>query len=528
MMISVKILPNIYRDSVALMNISASLAKLDGIAQAAMVMATQANLDLLKEANLLDRPMTAQPNDLLIAIEAEDDDALNVAFAAADEKLQGSNAKPGVGDIKDLEARSIQMALEATPQANLALISCPGDYAAAEAMKALRLGLDVMVFSDNVALEDENALKTYADKQNLLVMGPDCGSAIINGLPLGFANVVRTGDIGVVAASGTGLQQITCLVEREGCGVSHALGTGGRDLNAKVGGLSMLAGLKALAADDKTKIIVLVSKPPSPDIAKKVLKTAAELAKPVVVNFLGAENKTSISANLHTADTLEDAAMTAAALSKGKAPSIAITDADIEFQSEIAAMAEGQKYLRGLYSGGTFCYEAQLILQDMIGPIYSSTPVNKKYALNDAWKSLEHTVIDLGDDIFTRGRPHPMIDHRLRNERIINEATDAKTAVILLDVVLGFGAHMDPAGEMAPALEKAQEVAADHGRHLSFIGFICGTQGDPQGFDAQEEALIKAGMILAPSNAAAVRMAGRIIQEKNTPKISNSSARQAP
>jgi succinyl-CoA synthetase alpha subunit len=399
------------------------------------------------------------------------------------------------------------MGLEAMPAANLALISTPGDYAAAEATKALRLGLNVMLFSDNVAVEDEIALKRYARAHDLIVMGPDCGTAIIGGLPLGFANVVRQGDIGIVAASGTGLQQVTCLIDRMGAGISQAIGTGGHDLSRDIGGISFLQGLQALAADATTRVIVLISKPPAPEVAAAVLAGARNAGKPVVVNFLGADLRSIAGPGLTLAKTLEDAALAAVALSKGD-PQNLLALASAPFDPP--PLAAGQRYIRGLYSGGTFCYEATLLLSETLQEVYSNTLVGRARALDDVWKSRAHTLVDLGDDVFTRGRPHPMIDHRLRDERIVGEARDPETAVILLDVVIGYGAHADPAAEIAPVVSEAIARASEAGRSLSVVGFVCGTPADPQPLARQEAMLREAGMALTQSNAQAVRLAGRI------------------
>ena len=307
-------------------------------------------------------------------------------------------------------------------------------------------------------------------------MGPDCGTAILNGIPLGFANVVRRGAIGVVAASGTGLQQVTCLLDRLGAGVSQAIGTGGHDLSHEVGGITMLQSIEALAADPATRVIVLISKPPAADVATRVLEQACAAGKPVVVCFLGVDPKTVESGDLKGAGTLEDAAYLAASLAGAEPPK----REPLKGLAKTPKFAPTQKYIRGLYSGGTFCFEASLLLSQVLSPVYSNTPVGGTLRLDDVWRSKAHTLVDLGDDVFTRGRPHPMIDHRLRNERIAKEADDAETAVILLDVVLGYGSHMDPASEIVPAIEGARKRAATAGREVAFVGFVCGTDRDPQ------------------------------------------------
>jgi succinyl-CoA synthetase alpha subunit len=396
------------------------------------------------------------------------------------------------------------MALAARPDASLALISTPGEYAAAEALKALRLGLHVMLFSDNVALEDEVRLKREAEQRGLMLMGPDCGTAIIAGVPLGFANAVRRGPIGVIGASGTGLQQVTSLIDRGGLGVSHAFGTGGRDLSAEVDGLTTLRALDELAADPDTRVIVLVSKPPAPAVAKKVLVRAAATGKPVIACFLGADVQAIQSRGVRAAATLDEAAAMALAAARGT-PYVTPRPSSASHEVKIG---RGQRWVRGLYSGGTFCYEATLLLSQALGDVRSNTPVGAARALDDPWRSAKHTLVDLGDDAFTRGRPHPMIDQRLRNERMKREAADPEVAVILFDLVLGYGAHPEPAAELVPAIRAARAAAG--GREIAFVGFVCGTEGDPQNLSRQSAALLEAGVILAESNAHAARLAASI------------------
>jgi succinyl-CoA synthetase alpha subunit len=504
-----RIIPNTYRDSVSLMQLSASLKEVAGVEEASAIMATEGNLALLAEVGLVDRGMAAQPSDLLVVVRAKSEAAANAAVARVEAalKARAPSAAPG-GPVAAAAPRSIGMALDASPDANLALVSVPGEYAAAEAQKALARGLNVMLFSDNVALADEIALKREASNRQLLVMGPDCGTAIIDGVPLAFANRVRRGAVGCVAASGTGLQQVTALVDRLGEGLSQAIGTGGRDLKEEVGGLTMLAGLDALAADRETKVIVLISKPPAPAVAAHVLAAAAKARKPVVVCFVGAAAAKLPGRSLHQVRTLEDAARAAVALARGRKPPKPASAPHLG--KGVPRLARGQRFVRGLFSGGTFCYEASLLLGEALGQVWSNAPVRHEDELDDPFKSRGHTVIDLGDDVFTRGRPHPMIDHRLRNERMVREARDPEVAVILVDVVLGYGSHPDPAAEMAPAIAAARAAAAKRGRRIAFVGAVCGTDADPQGLARQEAALAKAGVILGSSNAEAVRIAAAI------------------
>jgi FdrA protein len=506
-----RLLPNLYRDSVSLMALSASLGKRAGVEQVSAVMATPANIALLREARLLEGEISASPNDLLLALRGKSKAALQAALETALDALEKPSAAAPGGDAATQPLRSLQMALAAAPAANLALISVPGEYAAAEAMKALRLGLNVMLFSDNVSLADEVALKRAARERGLLVMGPDCGTAIIDGVALGFANAVRRGAIGVVGASGTGTQQLTCLVHQAGAGISQAIGTGGHDLHQDVGGISMLQGLDALARDAETKVIVLVSKPPAPAVAKAVLAAAVRARKPVVVTFIGAPTSEIRGRNLHPARTLEEAALVAVALASGRRPK---RPAPARMRLPALRLSPKQRYLRGLYSGGTFCYEASALLGDALGSVWSNAPVDARMTLADPWTSRQHTLVDLGDDVFTRGRPHPMIDHRLRNERLLQEASDPEVAVVLLDVVLGYGAHPDPAAEMVPAIRKAQAIARKKRRTLAIVGFVCGTDDDPQGLERQEQALREAGVLLAASSSRAALLAAGIVEKR--------------
>lgn len=510
---------NLYRDSVALMRLSSELTDIPGVIQASVVMATAANLSLLAEAGLTDGPIDVSPDKLLIVIDGEDETTIDAAMTAAETALTSAPAAMIDGEGRPaLRPKSIAMAAAAgtADAATLALISTPGEYAASEALKALLLGLNVMIFSDNVSLDDEIMLKQAGKAADQLVMGPDCGTAIINGVPLGFANEVRQGNIGIVAASGTGLQQVCCLIDRQGKGVSQAIGTGGRDLQADVGGITMSQGLATLAEDPETSVIVLLSKPPAPDVAARIIAEAIAARKPVVINFLGAAAGQIGGDNIFTAQTLEDAARTAVAIANGDAQAGLIqSDGGLARKATAAVdrLTAGQRYVRGLFSGGTFSYETVIMLHDALGGIWSNTPREADHLLPDPWSSQGHTIVDLGADDFTRGRPHPMIDHRLRNDRLTIEATDPETAVILFDVVLGHGAHPDPAEAMLPAIEAAQKTASAAGRDIVFIGSVCGTEQDPQCLSRQEKRLTEAGVLLADSNAAATRLAIGVLEQ---------------
>jgi succinyl-CoA synthetase alpha subunit len=512
-----KVFANLYKDSVTLMQLGAKLRERDGIAQASCLMATPANLAQLQDADLV-VDAKASPSDLLVVVRG-DPAACDEAIAAADEMLQSKgSATEGGGAAFSLPLTSLALGVERAPEADLALISVPGDYAAAEALKALALGLHVMLFSDNVSIDEEHAIKTVARDKDLLVMGPDCGTAIINGVPLGFANVVRRGDIGLVAASGTGLQEVTCRIHNLGGGISQALGTGGRDLKEEIGGITMLQGVAALAADAQTRVIVLISKPPAPAIAREIEDAAAAAGKPVVVHFLGAAPE-RMSGNLFAATSLRHAADAAVALARGEraAPaSAALADSAIATVERLAAqMVPTQKAVRALFTGGTFCYEAQLAFIARGLAVSSNAPAKGATTFDSHAARFDgHVFLDLGDDDYTRGRPHPMIDPSLRDAAIRTQGADPNTAAILFDVVLGFGSHDDPARGLAQALADAQSAARAQGRTLALIGHVCGTDGDPQDKASQVAQLDAVGALVVGSNVEAALLATHLAAQR--------------
>ncbi|WP_319436657.1 acyl-CoA synthetase FdrA [Mycobacterium sp. RTGN5] len=499
--------PNLYKDSVSLMTVSARVTSIPGIQAASVVMASATNVDNLVQAGL--GAFEVRPNDLVVAVSGTDE-ACDEALAIADKLLSAAAADSGE-PAAAAPTTSIQMAVAKDPALNLALISVPGDYAAAEAMKALRLGLDVMVFSDNVSPDAELALKQYAREVDLMVMGPDCGTSIVNGVPLGFANVVRRGPIGVVGASGTGTQEVTVRIHQNGSGVSQALGTGGHDLADAIGGISMLHGLAALDGDPATTVIVLVSKPPSAAVAAKVLAAAQASTKPVVVIFLGADPAAITGDGVYGAAYLAQAADMAVQLARGEQPStgdIAIAPDMQRTLTDLAeSMAPGQHYVRGIFSGGTFCFEAQLVHRSHGITAHSNTPVAGNAALKDIRTSLQHTIIDMGDDEFTQGKPHPMIDPSGKDARIRDEIADPTTAVVLFDVVLGYGSADDPTVGLMSIIEAARA----EGRTVAFIGYVCGTDLDPQDHAKAVAGLQSAGVLVASSNAEAALWSATLI-----------------
>lgn len=506
-----------YYDSVSLMNVARRVNGLPGVVDSAVVMGTAANKEILKTSGIYASEFDgADDGDLLIAVKGTDASMLDATITQIEQFLVDiRKGRSGKGASRP---RSIKGAIEQLPEAGLAMISVAGQYAGDEAMKALTHGLHVMLFSDNVSLETEIALKRRAHENGLIVMGPDCGTAIINGVPLAFANVVRRGDIGAVAAAGTGLQEVTCLISNHGGGISQAIGTGGRDVKQEVGGISFIDGLEALAGDDATRVIVLVSKPPHPEVMAKIGQKVASLGKPVVAVFLGADRADVARLGMIPASTLEEAALLAVTAAEGS-DACTVSEALCKHEgtlgeqaaAERQRLAPSQRYVRGLFSGGTFCYEAQLILRPRVGEVWSNTPVKGGKLLEDPNQSLGHTIVDLGDDHFTVGKPHPMIDFSTRNKRIVREAADPETAVILLDLVLGHGANLAPLADLLPALAEAQQVAADAGRHLPIVVHVTGTDEDPQIRSACVDMLRRVGATVERSNAAASTLASYLV-----------------
>jgi FdrA protein len=493
-----------YYDSVILMQLQRSLAGLAGVIDAGVIMGTDANKDLLAQSDLLAPEIQAAgADDMLIVIKAEDEAAAQSALESVDELL-ASRRSTGVDE--EFLPKSLETAAQMLPAANWVLVSIPGRYAAGVTRQALDLDKHVFLYSDNVTLMDEIALKTTASEKGLLVMGPDCGTAIVNGVGLGFANKVRRGTIGLVAGSGTGLQQVTSRIHQFGGGITHALGTGGRDLSENVGAVTAHQGLALLIRDPQTKVIVLVSKPPARIVADELVNAARLAGKPVVVDFIGYATAVRRVDNVYFATSFDDAAELAVKLAAEGPENEEFDDYDLELFSS------KQRYLRGLFSGGTLAYEVLLILEAYLPQVYSNVPLDKKYRLKDSLVSQEHTILDLGEDEFTVGRLHPMMDNDLRLRRLEIEANDPEVAIILLDVVLGYGAHPDPASELAPAIKGAKTRAEKSGRYLEVIAVASGTDEDPQDLNAQVQQLEEAGVRVFTSNDAAAIFAGRLAQ----------------
>jgi FdrA protein len=461
-----------YVDSVTLLQVSAEVLGVAGVKDAALVMATELNRDLLRESGLLvGDAEAAGANDLVISVRADTDDAARAALEHAEALLVRRRAQPASGTTPNLP-RSLRNAHRADPEAALAVISVPGTFAAGEARLALAEGMHVFLFSDNVSIEDEVDLKRAARQRDLLVMGPDCGTSILNGVGFGFANLVRHGSIGLVGASGTGIQEIASLVHQAGHGISHAIGTGSRDLHAAVGGITTLQAIGLLRDDARTETIVLVSKPADLDVSKVVLRAVADSGKRAVAYLQSMELEMPVG--VLRAGNLADAAR------------LAIGDLAAAHEAPVARVPRG--VVRGLFCGGTLCQEAAAVL----GP--------------------GHTLVDFGDDQYTRGRAHPMIDPTLRNQAIVQAGRDPRVGVILLDFLIGLGAHPDPVGAALPAIDEAVSVARGQKRDLAIVAHVVGTDADPQGLTRQEAGLRSVGVQVCGSNYAAAVNARALVE----------------
>ncbi|KAB2848463.1 MAG: acyl-CoA synthetase FdrA [Hyphomicrobiaceae bacterium] len=480
-----------YMDSVALLRLTREIAAMPHIEQAGLLMGTPSNKEILQAAGLLGAEgRGAAPGDLVIAVRARDEASAKSASERAALLLEAP--RQAAAGASAMRPRTLAMAVKAAPGANLALISVPGPFAAAEGRKALEAGLNVLLFSDNVPIEDEVRLKTEARARGLLLMGPDCGTAIINGVPLAFANRVRRGDIGIVGASGTGIQEVSTLIDRLGKGISHAIGTGGRDLKVEVGGITTMQGIDLLDADPATHHIVIISKPPAEAVTRKVLDRVARSAKTFTLCFIGA-GKLELPRNARQASLLEEAAEIATGESAARlAPTVA------------NAPPPKVRKVRGLFCGGTLCAEAQVVLQAAGIDFSSNVPIPGARNLQGGEANV---LMDLGEDEFTRGRPHPMLEPAVRDAPLLEAFADPSVEAILLDVVLGLGSHPRPGAHLAAVIASASPML----RPL-VVASITGTAADPQDIKAEEAALRAAGVVVTASAAAAARVAARAMK----------------
>jgi FdrA protein len=514
---------NFHRDSVQLLHLSEEAKKIEGIKDAAVVMGTTTNKEILTKLGLLTgEGKAASESDMILAVIADTESAVEKGLRQVEELV----LKPP--EAKGRSYYSVDAALKAMPDANLAIVSIPGEYARGVVLNLLDRGVSIHLFSDHVTPDDELELKQYAKSKGLLVMGPGAGTALIGGKAVAFANVIKKGKIGIVAAAGTGLQEISVLLSEAGLGVSEGLGTGGGDVKAKIGGLMMLQSIDALEKDPETTTIVVASKPPDQNVKRIMLEhITGHTKKQYVTCFLGPESyeiPSDARSRVKGTKTLH-AAFSEAVRSADPKRQMEVMKRFTPTQVELKAVAkeaskglnERQRYIRGLYTGGTLAYETLILLGRMIGDVYSNAPLDSRLKLADSNQSVKDSIVDLGEEEFTAGRAHPMIDPTIRRMRLVEEAKDPEVAVILMDIMLGYGSHADPAGAMLSAVADAKRIAESDGRALPILAHVCGTEQDPQPLSEQEEKLRKAGVHIFRTNAM-MTIAGAMVAKRDAVK----------
>lgn len=490
-----------YHDSVVLMLLTNQISSIEGVKKVSIMMATPANKDIYRQSGLSTSELEeASANDMVVVADVDDDGLLDVIMEEVEAFFKKQSTSES--DKKGAEAvRSWDKALGKLADANLAVISIPGAYAALEADRALDEGMNVFMFSDNVTLEDEIKLKKKAHEKGLAVMGPDCGTGIIQGVPIAFTNHVAPGPIGIIGASGTGIQELTTIIDRLGEGVKNAIGTGGRDLSTEVGGITMMDMIEAMEKDDTVKVLIIISKPPAKAVRDRISDRLSNFKKPVVTLFLG-EKPEYHEENFYHAYTLDEAARLAVGLVRGQD----IAEGSVEADSSSFFAAEEKKTIKAYYSGGTLAGEAAMLIKDAL-----NLKVPPQKAEGFMLKTDGHIVVDLGDDVYTQGKPHPMIDPAKRIECMQEAIDDESTGVILLDIMLGYGSHEDMDGALLPAIIRLRDKAREEGRKLFFVATVCGTRRDFQGYDKAVETLKEAGVIVCENNKLAVHTAIRAI-----------------
>lgn len=502
---------NQYYDSVFLMGVNKRLSQVRGVKQTAVLMGTEKNKQLLDDIGIHgDEIAMAQPSDLVVAVIAETEQVVDEVLGNLDQALFAVE-----GDTPRSSLRTLGDALATAPSANLAVFSIPGEYVYREAGKALEAGLNVFIFSSNVPLAEELKLKELASEKHLLVMGPDCGTSILGGVGIGFANSVRHGRIAAIGPSGTGLQEFTTQVHHAGHGISHAIGTGSHDLSDRIGGITTLAALQALERDPQTDVVAIIAKPPGAATLRRLTERLTTFTKPIVACFLGLpREEVVLQGGPIAARTIDDAARRAVECldGPGSHPPSTLSEQERQLAGETRRhWSARQKYVRGVFAGGTFCYQAQQILQERGLLIHSNAPLDPGLRLEDPDTSVGHTLVDMGDDTYTLGRPHPMIDATLRKQRIIAEGRDPDLAVLLVDFILGTNASEDPVGDLVDPILRARETVRAHRGELTVVASICGTDADPQDLNLQRKLLEDAGVIVFPSSARAALFCAQLL-----------------
>lgn len=497
---------NRYVDSVTLMAIGDKILKIDGIENAEVQMGTPANLQLLQSLGYITEE-NIESDDLVMAVTGDTKEHLKLAFSQIEKILDHRTEEEdeivyhNINDINLLE-----------DEYDLVQISLPGKYAYAEAKKALDKGLHVFIFSDNVSLSEELALKKLGSEKGLLVMGPDCGVGMLNGVCLGAGSIMREGEVGIIAASGSGAQEVACIIEKCGYGISAIIGTGGRDLYPEIGGVTMLQGMGILEKDEKTKVIVLVSKLADSNVMEKVLTEADKVKKPVIAIFLGSEESLFLNHKVIPAYSLEAAALQACKiLNPNGNINIQYTQEEIDriVAKEIKQYTRNQKYFRGLYCGGTFTEEGLIYFSRNLPGTTLYSNLDTKYAnkLPDHQTSVGHCILDMGAEDFTKDAPHPVFDPGIRIKRLKEELADKELAVILLDFITGPGVAQDP---ITPIVKIIGNHSGD--RHITYIANICGSYEDPQNIVEKKKLLEDAGVIVTGSSYESARLSGALMK----------------
>ncbi len=484
---------NTYQDSVNLMLLSTRLTEKEGVRKVSIMMGTPANKDIFINTGMYSTEFdTANPNDICIAVDTDNLGMLESIGEDLEAFISDLSSKSK--DVQQKKAKSLKGALSKLKDPNLALVSIPGEYVFDEGKRLLNEDMNLFIFSDNMGLAEEKELKEIARDKGLIVMGPDCGTGIISGVPLAFANVVSRGNIGIVGASGTGIQEISSIISRLGGGVSHAIGIGGRDLSEEVGGISAEIALDYLANDKNTEVIVFISKPPSEAVKNRIIDKLEIIGKTAVAIFLG-EGEKEQGKNIHYASTLEDTANLAFCLSRKKSVDKNKVMELVERLDSIK-INKGQRWIHGYYGGGTLAGEAKFILKK-----YMEFPENK--------------IIDFGDDEYTKGRPHPMIDPGTRKDAIGRLKENKSVAVVIFDNVIGYGSSTDMAGSLGPVIADVLEYKRSKGEDIIFIASVCGTEEDIQVYSKQVEELEKAGVIVVSTNAQCAKLALEVMDYLN-------------
>jgi FdrA protein len=509
----VQVRQNFYRDSLQLLKISDKIKRQLGIHEAAVIMGTRTNKQILSKLGFpQDKIKQAKESDSIIAIKAQDKKSLDSVLTRLDDLLEGTDrimsGTENTGQTLDLNSALISM-----HDANLALISVPGEYVKDLSLRLIDAGIHQQIFSDHVPISDELVIKKHASDNGILILGPGSGTSIINGKGVGFSNIIRNGPVGIVAAAGTGLQEVSTLLDRSEIGVKHGLGVGGNDPKDEIGGIMIIESIKALEACNDIRIIDIVSKPPSSQVKEKITEYILSNGKKnYVLTFIGTAKMTNY--HVKARKVLEVNTLTSSVLAVAKQSGVDNFRKTIEeiyipsmtlskrLEKEWLELHKSQKYLRALLTGGTFTYEAQVILNGIpLRDIYSNVPIVGSRVLPNTSKSYMNSVIDLGEEEFTEGRAHPMIDPTIRKLRLLDESMDSKVAVIMLDFVLGYGSNSDPVGAIINEIRNAKTNAERQGRYLSIVAYVCGTKRDPQNYESSMQLLKRSGVIVMPTNA---------------------------